>query len=180
MGPIVEDPRKSNKSNLKPDPKEDQDNYPFGPDHIELRPNYRVPPNNKKKDKIPPNKNPPYPYPYPNDQSPYPDSQSPYPYLYPNMPNYPQNEQEFPNYPSKRPNSTKKNPYPKKKQKKPVSPAKKSPNYKPKNGEPEMLEYRVKAQNEKDVQVFSLTFVKNEFFEKAKTYKDGELIKKNE
>ena len=52
--------------------------------------------------------------------------------------------------------------------------------YSHKNGEPEMLEYRIEAKNEKDVQVFSLTFVKNEFFEKAKTYKDGELIKKNE
>ena len=52
--------------------------------------------------------------------------------------------------------------------------------YKPKNGEPEMLEYRVDAKKEKDVQVFSLAFVKNKFFEDEKNYKDGELIKKNE
>ena len=54
------------------------------------------------------------------------------------------------------------------------------PNYKRINGEPEMLEYRIEAEKEKDVQVFSLTFVKNEFFEYAKNYKDGELIKKTE
>ena len=52
--------------------------------------------------------------------------------------------------------------------------------YKPKKGEPIMLEYRVDAKKEKDVQVFSLAFVKNKFFEIAKNYKDGELIKKNE
>ena len=52
--------------------------------------------------------------------------------------------------------------------------------YKPKIGEPIMLEYRIGAENEKDVQVYSLTFVKSEFFEKSKNYKDGELIKVSE
>ena len=52
-------------------------------------------------------------------------------------------------------------------------------NYHLKNGEPEILEYRVPAKNEKDVQVFSLTFVKNTFFENAKNYEEGELLKKN-
>ena len=45
--------------------------------------------------------------------------------------------------------------------------------YKPKNGEPEMLEYRVDAKKEKDVQVFSLAFVKNKFFEDEKIIKMG-------
>ena len=53
------------------------------------------------------------------------------------------------------------------------------PNYKLKSGEPEILEYRVPAKNEKDVQVFSLTFVKNGFFENANNYQEGELYKKN-
>jgi ankyrin repeat protein len=52
-------------------------------------------------------------------------------------------------------------------------------NYHLKNGEPELLEYRIPAKNEKDVQVFSLTFVKNTFFENAKNYEEGELLKKN-
>ena len=53
------------------------------------------------------------------------------------------------------------------------------PNYKLKSGEPEFLEYRVPAKNQKDVQVFSLTFVKTDFLENAKTYQEGELFKKN-
>ena len=43
-----------------------------------------------------------------------------------------------------------------------------------------MLEYRVDGKKEKDVQVFSLAFVKNEFFDNAKNYIEGELIKRNE
>ena len=53
------------------------------------------------------------------------------------------------------------------------------PKYKPKNGEPEMLEYRIDAKYEKDVQVYSLTFVKNEYLEKDINYSQGELLKKN-
>ena len=52
------------------------------------------------------------------------------------------------------------------------------PSYIPKNGEPVMLEYRIAANNEKDVQVYSLTFVKNEFLETIKEYKEGEIFKK--
>ena len=52
------------------------------------------------------------------------------------------------------------------------------PNYKLKSGEPDYLEYRVPAKNKKNVQVFSLTFVKNDFFENAKNYQEGELFKK--
>ena len=52
--------------------------------------------------------------------------------------------------------------------------------YKPKIGEPVMLEYRVDGKKEKDVQVFSLAFVKNEFFDNSKNYIEGELIKRNE
>ena len=51
------------------------------------------------------------------------------------------------------------------------------PNYVPKTGEPKMLEYRIDAKNEKDVQVVSLTFIKNEFFEKSMNYSDGNLLK---
>ena len=40
-----------------------------------------------------------------------------------------------------------------------------------------MLEYRIAANNEKDVQVYSLTFVKNEFLETIKEYKEGEIFK---
>ena len=40
-----------------------------------------------------------------------------------------------------------------------------------------MLEYRIDAKNEKDVQVVSLTFIKNEFFEKSKYYLEGEIFK---
>ena len=51
-------------------------------------------------------------------------------------------------------------------------------NYKRKNNEPKMLEYRIDAKHEKDVQVYSLTFVKKEFLEKAINYEEGELLKK--
>jgi len=51
--------------------------------------------------------------------------------------------------------------------------------YQLRSGEPELLEFRIPAKNEKDVQVYSLAFVKNEFFEKAKNYEEGELLKKN-
>jgi len=50
------------------------------------------------------------------------------------------------------------------------------PKYKPKIGEPKMLEYRIDAKNEEDVQVVSLTFVKNNFFEKAKNFQDGNIF----
>ena len=51
--------------------------------------------------------------------------------------------------------------------------------YKPKKDEPEMLEYRIPPENEKDVQVYSLTFIKKEFFENAISYEEGELFKNN-
>ena len=51
--------------------------------------------------------------------------------------------------------------------------------YKPKKNEPEMLEYRIPPENEKDVQVYSLTFIKKEFFENAISYEEGELFKNN-
>ena len=50
------------------------------------------------------------------------------------------------------------------------------PKYKPKDGETEMLEYRIAAENEEDVQVVSLTFVKNEFFESAEQFKEGDIF----
>ena len=50
------------------------------------------------------------------------------------------------------------------------------PQYVPLNGEPKMLEYRIDPKNESDVQVYSLTFVKKEFFEKAKNYSEGEFL----
>ncbi len=53
------------------------------------------------------------------------------------------------------------------------------PIYKPKIGEPVMLEYRIPPNNEKDVQVYSLTFVKSEFLEAIKEYDEGEIFKKN-
>ena len=49
-------------------------------------------------------------------------------------------------------------------------------NYVPKNGEPEMLEYRIDPENERDVQVYSLTFVRKNFFEKAKNYSEGDFL----
>ena len=51
------------------------------------------------------------------------------------------------------------------------------PNYIPKKDEPKMLEYRIDAKNEKDVQVVSLTFIKNEFFENAINYSEGEFLR---
>ena len=50
------------------------------------------------------------------------------------------------------------------------------PKYIPKNGEPQNLEYRIDAKDETEVQVVSLTFVKNEFFEKAKNFSEGEIF----
>ena len=50
-------------------------------------------------------------------------------------------------------------------------------NYKRKLNEPKMLEYRIDAKNEKDVQVYSFTFVKKEFLVKATNYEEGELLK---
>ena len=49
-----------------------------------------------------------------------------------------------------------------------------------KKGEPKKLEYRIAPENEKEVQVFSLTFVKNEFFENTQNYIDGIILRKNE
>ena len=54
------------------------------------------------------------------------------------------------------------------------------PSYVLKKGEPKKLEYRIAPENEKEVQVFSLTFVKNEFFEKTQNYIDGIILRKNE
>ena len=53
------------------------------------------------------------------------------------------------------------------------------PKYKPKNGEPKMLEYRIEPSKEKDVQVYSLTFVKKEFLGTIKEYKQGEIFNQN-
>jgi hypothetical protein len=52
------------------------------------------------------------------------------------------------------------------------------PRYKPKDGEPKMLEYRIEPSQEKDVQVYSLTFVKKEFLGTIKEYKQGEIFNK--
>ena len=49
-----------------------------------------------------------------------------------------------------------------------------------KQGEPKKLEYRIAPENEKEVQVFSLTFVKNEFFKEAQKYIDGIILRKND
>ena len=51
------------------------------------------------------------------------------------------------------------------------------PSYIPKKGEPKMLEYRIDSKNARDVQVYSLTFVKSEFFEKAKNYSEGDFLR---
>ena len=40
-----------------------------------------------------------------------------------------------------------------------------------------MLEYRIDSKNARDVQVYSLTFVKSEFFEKAKNYSEGDFLR---
>ena len=50
------------------------------------------------------------------------------------------------------------------------------PYYEPKDGETEMLEFRIEPKNEEDVQVVSLTFVKNEFFESAEQFKEGDIF----
>ena len=50
------------------------------------------------------------------------------------------------------------------------------PKYKPKIFEPEKLEFRIPADQEKDVQVFSFTFIKNVFFKNAKFYNEGKLF----
>ena len=47
-----------------------------------------------------------------------------------------------------------------------------------KKGEPKNIEYRIEPKNEKDVQVFSLTFIKNEFFEKTKIFEEGNILLK--
>ena len=51
------------------------------------------------------------------------------------------------------------------------------PKYVPKKNEPKMVEYRIDAKNEQDVQVVSLTFIKNEFFEKVIDYSEGEFLR---
>ena len=51
------------------------------------------------------------------------------------------------------------------------------PKYVPKIDEPKNLEYRIEPKNEKDVQVVSLTFVKDDFFKKAKHFSEGEIFK---
>lgn len=53
------------------------------------------------------------------------------------------------------------------------------PRYKPKKNEPEMLEYRIEANKEKDVQVYSLTFVKSDALETFKEYDQGKIFNKN-
>ena len=54
-----------------------------------------------------------------------------------------------------------------------------SPSYVPKKEEPEMLEYRIPPENERDVQVISLTFIKSEFFKNATYYKEGKFLSEN-
>ena len=49
-------------------------------------------------------------------------------------------------------------------------------NYQYKEGEPKALEYRIEPKNEKDVQVVSLTFVKNNFLDKIKTFKEVNFL----
>jgi len=41
-----------------------------------------------------------------------------------------------------------------------------------------MLEYRIEADKEKDVQVYSLTFVKKEFLKTINDYNEGEIFTK--
>jgi hypothetical protein len=50
--------------------------------------------------------------------------------------------------------------------------------YKPKKNEPENLEYRIDAKDEKDVQVYSLTFVKSKFF-KVPFFEEGQFLYQN-
>ena len=50
------------------------------------------------------------------------------------------------------------------------------PKYVPKFGEPKMLEYRINAQNQKEVQIVSLTFARRKIFRNFKNYKDGYIL----
>lgn len=50
------------------------------------------------------------------------------------------------------------------------------PKYVPKIGEPKMLEYRINAQNQKKVQIVSLTFARRKIFRNFKNYKDGYIL----
>ena len=50
--------------------------------------------------------------------------------------------------------------------------------YVPKKNEPEKVEYRIGVNNEKDVQVYSLTFVKSNFF-KVPNYEYGKFLYEN-
>ena len=50
------------------------------------------------------------------------------------------------------------------------------PHYKPKIGEPKNIEFRIDASKEEDVQVVSLTFVKNEFFEEVQNFFEGDIL----
>jgi hypothetical protein len=53
------------------------------------------------------------------------------------------------------------------------------PKYNPKKNEPEIVEYRISSKNETDVQVISLSFIKNEFFEKVINYEEGKFLSIN-
>ena len=53
------------------------------------------------------------------------------------------------------------------------------PNHKAIKGEPKVLEYRIDPKNQEDVQVFSLTFVKTEFFQNAQRYEDALILSRN-
>ena len=48
--------------------------------------------------------------------------------------------------------------------------------YEFKSGEPTNVEFRIVPKNEKDVQVVSLTFIKSEFFERAKYFSEGDIF----
>jgi len=50
------------------------------------------------------------------------------------------------------------------------------PQHAPLKGEPKKVEYRIAPENKSDVQVYSLTFVKKEFFKKAKNYSEGDFL----
>lgn len=48
--------------------------------------------------------------------------------------------------------------------------------YEYKEGEPKMLEYRIEPKDEKDVQVVSLTFVKEEFLQNIKKFEESNIL----
>ena len=49
-------------------------------------------------------------------------------------------------------------------------------NYQYKEGEPKALEYRIEPENEKDVQVVSLTFIKSSFLETINRFEEANFL----